>query len=279
MAIPGDEIKKRIQEYEMEQSLFLGEDLTKYRTYALCQRISLEMADVADTVKKGVCWAMSYDWARFQVYDYRINENRFVKILQKTAALQQQLQQAGDPQQLLDNFADSEGFRRELVAEGVRPSESRSIFSVQQLALQEILSAIDCDPKTDRSGVRMLGFYGNGRGHEIALRVKEPFCFFDPNYGEFEFPTLDKLKHMITFVLNQTYIDMMTGWDIYLVDRAFPRRQQVLDGVVHIPEHVNGAPQPAYQPDAAVSGNEITPDQEKKINDTVDDILNELGFN
>lgn len=270
MAMSGDEISA-VNAYALEQAKFLQEDLTKYRTFPLSQGISLKMADVSDTVKKGVCWAMSYDWARFQVYDYRVNQIRFAKIKKKTAVLQQRLQEAGDAQQILDEFAASEGFRRELVAEGVKPLIPQRPFSLNEWALRDILSAIDTDPKTDRAGVRMLGFVGGGKGHEIALRVKAPFRFFDPNYGEFEFPTLAKLKQMVTYVLNQTYIDMMSRWDIYLVDRAYPRRQQVLAGVIEIPAHVNGAPEPAHLP--RVDQGELSASSKAELDDMMDFIL------
>ncbi len=244
----GEKQIEAVEEFAKRHVNTLGEFL-EYRTFALSQGVSLDFEAVSAEIKKGVCWAMSYDWARFQVYDYNVQQRRFAIIRQKTIRLQERLNQTRlTSQMLLDEFAANEGFSRRLIEEGSKPALGRPGFSPEQIAITEILSAIDTDPKLDPAGVRMLGFDSQDGGHEIALRIKEPFRVFDPNYGQFDAPSLKVLKSILTRILNTTYVRLMNSWDLYSVERAFPRAQGVVGGTIEIPDYVAGAPAAAWEP-------------------------------
>lgn len=224
------------------------DDLVSYRTFALCQGTSLTFEEVAQEIKKGVCWAMSYDWARFQVYDYRVNQARFVKIRTKTVQLQKELNRKDVAGAVtLEKFAREEGFAIARVAGGARPAHSVGMKTPDAAVIEAIMKAIDADPKADRAGVRMFGFDCADGGHEIALRLREPFRLFDPNYGQFDLPSLDLLKTLLVRILTMTYLDKLSNWDMHAVTRAKPARQKVIDGVVSIPKHVGGSPGPVHK--------------------------------
>lgn len=66
----------------------------------------------------------------------------------------------------------------------------------------------------NKPGHYFLGFWGNG-GHAVAIvNHGKKASFFDPNYGQFDFPTMANLTQFLRMFTNHIYGDMTGKWEI-----------------------------------------------------------------
>tara|TARA_R110000751_G_scaffold15290_3_gene49389 strand:+ start:14649 stop:15527 length:879 start_codon:yes stop_codon:yes gene_type:complete len=197
-----------------------------------------------NSVNKGVCWAMSYDWARFQIYDYPVQGSRFYNIRRETRLLQLSLNKAQQKQRVLELFARREGFTLQLVGEGNKPQYSAHQTLPAEYSVAKNLIECCFEPVLgDKTGVRMIGMLSKDGGHEIAIRVNEPYRVFDPNFGQYTLASRERMESFLRTLLLREYSDLMVSWDIYAVMRTFPGRQGAT-----VPAHVAGPPAAVYVP-------------------------------
>ena len=240
MSVPLDKQLEELKRIKATRANVL-EDFVADCDFPLSQGYSLQ--GTPDSVSQGVCWAMSYDWARFQVYDYQVGGRRFYNIRKKTRLLQLFLNKARQKQELLRQFAKREGFEISLLAEGtVADANPNTALPIKFEVVREIIVAAFEPVIGDTHGIRLIGFDSDDGGHEIAVKVRPPFRFFDPNFGQFTLGSKGKLEELMRKVLLRQYIDLMNSWDVCVMRRAFPEVQNAQA----IPAHVAGRPPVAH---------------------------------
>lgn len=162
--------------------------------------------------RKGLCWSLCLNWLKgkdegnnlfYKIYDGEEKGKINTRVFESIRALQQASK--SNQKHDLPTWLEMNGMREEDVttSHGVSnlshlpfdESIEISKYKVQNFS-ENLADAIVSECNDNETQFKQVSIQGKDKGHAFAVMIKpNSVTFFDPNFGEFEFPSKETFRN------------------------------------------------------------------------------------